>query len=292
MELFHANNGAISMTVKDVATGESLMSYGTRSIDLFRGEANQGVINRPKWGIYRARNNAVSLLKDEIVRFANFCSSESSIDFCPSLLPDTGQPAAVSQPTPVNGARHVQTYMPISWLAANGADGYNIYFGDTPTPPLVETVSTPGYAPIMEENTTYYYQIGAVNSSGETLSPIIRFTTLFDADDGSWEVARGHARPDRESPQFFAFNTNLSGVGEIDTTALIPGDDGNVAHTFLSTENTTGNHNWRYRPEEDEEVTVVVRLKALPDNGNISYIDYRNAGFRMKCRTRYAPISC
>ncbi len=108
MEIFHENSGSISMTVNDVATGTLLMSYANADIDLFRGNSGGGIINRPKWGIYRSLNASASPpLKDEIVRFANFCSSETSANLCPSLLPMTGVPDAVTDALPVDGANFV-----------------------------------------------------------------------------------------------------------------------------------------------------------------------------------------
>jgi hypothetical protein len=284
MEILHENVGSISMTVNDVATGTLLMSYANANIDLFRGNNGEGVINRPKWGIYRSLNASASPpLKDEIVRFANFCSSETSADLCPSLLPMTGTPDAVTDALPVDGADFVPLSMPIVWTASTGATSYNVYFGTTSTPGLVQTVSAPAYSPTLAVGVTYYYQIGAVSGAEETLNAVKSFTTLATSD-GDWKVARGHARPNVEASDFFEFFTFASGMAEIDETTAIPGESGNIQHTFFSTEGTTGNHYWRYRPESEEQVTVVVRLQPLLGNNSITYFDFRSLGFRQKVR--------
>jgi hypothetical protein len=284
MEILHENAGSVSMTVNDVTTGALLMSYANANIDLFRGNNGEGVINRPKWGVYRSLNaTANPSLKDEIVRFANFCSSETSTDLCPSLLPMIGAPDAVTNALPVDGAKFVPLSMPLVWTASTGATSYNVYFGTTPTPSLTQTVSAPSYSPALTAGVTYYYQIGAVSGAQETLNSVQSFSTL-PTPDGDWEVARGHARPNVEVSDFFEFFTFASGVAEVDETTAIAGEPGNIQHTFLSTESTSGNHYWRYRPETSEQVTVVIRLKPILGNNNIIYFDFRNLGFRKKVR--------
>jgi hypothetical protein len=51
-----------------------LLSYSNNNIDLWRDAAT---FCRPKWGIYRSLNN-VSYLRDEEVKFADFCIAEGS----------------------------------------------------------------------------------------------------------------------------------------------------------------------------------------------------------------------
>lgn len=57
-----------------------MLSYSkTGGIDLWRTGAS---VNHPKWGVYRSKNSTG--LRDEQVRFADFCVSESSASQCPS----------------------------------------------------------------------------------------------------------------------------------------------------------------------------------------------------------------
>ncbi|MBO9201618.1 MULTISPECIES: RICIN domain-containing protein [Niastella] len=75
-----SDNGSFEITLKRVSDGATLLSYSkTSGIDLWR---TGGGHNRPKWGVYRSKNSTG--LRDEQVRFADFCVSESSESQCPS----------------------------------------------------------------------------------------------------------------------------------------------------------------------------------------------------------------
>ncbi|WP_316841264.1 heparin lyase I family protein [Pedobacter gandavensis] len=72
------STGTYSITINKVSDGTSLMSYSNSNMDLWRSATT---FCRPKWGIYRSLNNS-SQLRDEEVRFANFCIAEGSAT-CP-----------------------------------------------------------------------------------------------------------------------------------------------------------------------------------------------------------------
>jgi hypothetical protein len=75
-----SDNGSFEITLTRVSDGAVLLSYSkTSGIDLWRTGASR---NHPKWGVYRSKNS--SGLRDEQVRFADFCISESSASQCPS----------------------------------------------------------------------------------------------------------------------------------------------------------------------------------------------------------------
>ena len=75
-----SDNGSFEITLKRVSDGATLLSYSkTSGIDLWRTGASR---NHPKWGVYRSKNSTG--LRDEQVRFADFCISESSASQCPS----------------------------------------------------------------------------------------------------------------------------------------------------------------------------------------------------------------
>ncbi len=290
VHVLHSNSGKVDLSVRDVATGTTIMSYSNANIDMFRGQPGDDVINRPKWGMYRSLNPGAGI-RDESTRFANLCSSESAGSACPSILPaPPAAPSAVTNVLPVAQSINVPDFMPLSWTASPEATSYNVYLGTSPTPPLETSQIGTSYAPALEAATTYYFQIGAVNGIGETRNAIQSFTTLDDTDDGVWEIARGHARPEVEAPQFFTFDTNLSGTAEIDETKAIPGEPGNNAHTFFSTEGTTGNHRWRYSPDPGEEITLVIRLAPITANTNITYVDFRGLGFRQKANIKRTNV--
>jgi len=64
--------GYYEITIKRVSDGATLLNYSNNNIDMWRDAAT---FCRPKWGIYRSLNN-VSYLRDEEVRFADFCIAE------------------------------------------------------------------------------------------------------------------------------------------------------------------------------------------------------------------------
>ena len=66
--------GSYEITIKRVSDGFVLLNYSNSNIDLWREAAT---FVRPKWGIYRSLNN-VSYLRDEEVKFADFCIAEGN----------------------------------------------------------------------------------------------------------------------------------------------------------------------------------------------------------------------
>ena len=68
----YGTNGTLEITIKNVSDGVLLLSYTNNNIDLWRTGTT---FCRPKWGIYRSLNNT-SYLRDEQVRFADFCIAE------------------------------------------------------------------------------------------------------------------------------------------------------------------------------------------------------------------------
>ncbi|HEX7903189.1 MAG TPA: heparin lyase I family protein [Chitinophagaceae bacterium] len=73
-KIVYKTNGSIDLTIKRVSDGVTLLTYSNNNIDMWR-DATTFV--RPKWGIYRSLNN-VSYLRDEEVRFADFCIAEGN----------------------------------------------------------------------------------------------------------------------------------------------------------------------------------------------------------------------
>ncbi len=293
MRQVHENDGELEVAIRDVETGLPILLYSNDNIDLWRGAPDEGgLINRPKWGIYRSYNEAAGL-KDETVRFANFCSSETAMSACPSII-DLGTDAAevVTGILPLDGSESVPLFMPIVWDASSGATSYRVYLGNSATDlSLDTTLITTMYSPGLTAGTTYYFQIGSVNETGESRSAIRSFTTLQNSDDGDWDVARGHARPEVEAAQYFELNTDLTTL-QVDSVARLGGGDGNNAYCFFSgpKEGDNGNYRWRYRQEEADEVTVVVRLAALPEVNNITYIEFYGLGWRQKLRINRSTI--
>ena len=95
VKIKHGDNGTLNVVLKKVSNGQTVFSYSNSNIDLWRSGADY---NRPKWGIYRGKTGG---LKDEQVRFADWCVSESSEGQCPSSI-NTGPnlPPSVSFASP------------------------------------------------------------------------------------------------------------------------------------------------------------------------------------------------
>jgi hypothetical protein len=72
--------GTFEITLTRISDGAVLLSYSNSSIDMWRTGADY---NRPKWGVYRGKDDA---LRDEQVLFNDWCISESSANLCPSSV--------------------------------------------------------------------------------------------------------------------------------------------------------------------------------------------------------------
>jgi len=196
-----------------------------------------------------------------------------------------GTPAAAGNLLPLDGVVDVPLTMPVAWTGDPAATRYNIYFGTTPTPSLLGDTTATLYPLPLAAATTYYIQVGAVNDNGETLSDVQSFTTLANPDDRSWNVARGHAKPHIENAEDFELNTNLNMAPGLDSIFRIE-DSNNAAFAYFSgpKEGSNGNYRWRYRQEESDPVTLVLRAAAIPDNNNLFYVELYGMGWRHKIR--------
>ncbi|MFD2162322.1 RICIN domain-containing protein [Paradesertivirga mongoliensis] len=82
-----SDNGSFEITLKRISDGATLLSYSkTSGIDMWRTGSSQ--VNRGKWGVYRSKNS--SGLRDEQVRFADFCVTEGGVSECPSSIGSGG----------------------------------------------------------------------------------------------------------------------------------------------------------------------------------------------------------
>lgn len=90
--------GTFEITLKRISDGATLLSYSRTGIDMWREGADY---NRPKWGVYRGKDDA---LRDEQVRFADFCVSESSATACPSDIGNGNQLPSVSITSPADNS--------------------------------------------------------------------------------------------------------------------------------------------------------------------------------------------
>lgn len=72
------SGGTIELSLTRVSDGAVLLTYTNNSLDMWRTGASY---NRGKWGVYRGKDD---VLRDEQVRFNDFCITESSASLCPS----------------------------------------------------------------------------------------------------------------------------------------------------------------------------------------------------------------
>ena len=80
------SGGTIELTLTRVSDGLVLLSYTNNSLDMWRTGASY---NRGKWGVYRGKDD---VLRDEQVRFNDFCITESSASLCPSSIGSNPNP--------------------------------------------------------------------------------------------------------------------------------------------------------------------------------------------------------
>lgn len=90
-----------------------------------------------------------------------------------------GPPGVPSAPSPADQGNAPQGPAVLSWTAAGAADSYDVYFGTSPTPPLVTNVTGPSFAPgSLAASTTYYWRVVARNGFGSNTSPTWTFSTV------------------------------------------------------------------------------------------------------------------
>ena len=78
--------GTIELKLTRVSDGLVLLTYTNNSLDMWRTGASY---NRGKWGVYRGKDD---VLRDEQVRFNDFCVTESSASLCPSSIGSNPNP--------------------------------------------------------------------------------------------------------------------------------------------------------------------------------------------------------
>jgi hypothetical protein len=129
-----------------------------------------GSVDLSSW---RGQNILVQLVTDSI----------GSNDFDHGWWADTNLTQGASSPpsapaltAPANGAADVTMTPTLTWNASAAASSYDVYFGTSPTPPIVTNISAINYAPGSLSVGTYYWQVAARSSAGIATSPIWSFT--------------------------------------------------------------------------------------------------------------------
>ncbi|MVT10312.1 T9SS type A sorting domain-containing protein [Chitinophaga tropicalis] len=84
-KITYTSAGSYQLTIKRVSDGVTLLTYTNNNIDMWRSETT---FCRPKWGIYR---KLVDGMRDEQVRFADFCIAEGNATCGSSLAEASGK---------------------------------------------------------------------------------------------------------------------------------------------------------------------------------------------------------
>jgi hypothetical protein len=92
VKIKHDNSGSAELTIKRLSDGATLISWSDTSIDMWEDGAGYGA---PKFGFYRSLNST-SYLRDESIRFADFCVTKGSESGCPSSIGPACLPATAS----------------------------------------------------------------------------------------------------------------------------------------------------------------------------------------------------
>ena len=157
------------------------------------------------------------------------------------------QPLPPDVPTyasPQNGAGGINSSVTLTWDGGNWAHLYDIYFGTTPTPPLVESDKELG-SPLtgqpesftmtgLQPGTTYYWRIVGKTWAQQTRTgPVYSFTTAGTAPGGGGGGGAAYGGTPAAVPgQFEAenFDVGANGVAYFDTTS------GNSAGAYRATD--------------------------------------------------------
>jgi len=91
------SNGTYSISVKNIATGATILTYSNPSMLTFRPD---NTFIRPKWGIYRSLNTP-SDLRDESMRFNSFSIQENPPTTV--IIPQSGESKVELIPTKIKG---------------------------------------------------------------------------------------------------------------------------------------------------------------------------------------------
>lgn len=96
-----------------------------------------------------------------------------------SPSPPPTLPSQAIDPSPADGEVDVDTDVVLSWTAGTGALSHQVYFGTDIVPPLASHQNGMEFDPgPLDPDTTYFWRIDEVNSTGKTTGVLWRFTTI------------------------------------------------------------------------------------------------------------------
>jgi len=140
-----------------------------------------------------------------------------------TTLSASGVPLQVSEPSPADSATDVKIDALLGWEEAIGATSYDVYLGTVNPPQFRGNLVTNEFEPRdLQDSTTYYWRIDAVNDSGTTVGEVWQFTTepFHKALIAYWPMERGYGSLalDATGNGLYAYLTNMES-----TTAWVDG---------------------------------------------------------------------
>jgi len=113
------------------------------------------------------------------VEAVNVCGSTTSTTWSFTTSAPCPVPGAFNLVTPANGAIDQPVDATLDWGTSSLAETYNVYFSTTNPPTLYESDVIPTSTSVsgLNQGTTYYWYVEAVNSCGSTITAIWSFTT-------------------------------------------------------------------------------------------------------------------
>ncbi|WP_367391272.1 T9SS type A sorting domain-containing protein [Lewinella sp. LCG006] len=250
----HREDGAIYLTIKDMNTGLTLLSYENNNIDLWRDGAEY---SRPKWGMYRLKGSS---LQDEEIRFADFCVSEEGEDQCPEeavLVPDMVAPTA---PANLVASNVTISSVDLNWSAAT--DEYGVTAYDVLQDGIVVQTVT-GLATTVNDllpSTTYTFAIQARDEAGNISDPSNDATITTDSATALPDAASNPSPADGATNVSNVANLSWMSGGNTDDFEVYFGTSENPP--LVSTQNTT-----TYLPDLGANTTYFWKLIARNENG-------------------------
>jgi hypothetical protein len=101
-------------------------------------------------------------------------------------------PGQASNPSPADSATDVAVSADLSWTAGSDATSHDVYFGTTSPGTFQGNQTATTFDPgTMANDTTYYWRIDEINSTGTTTGNVWSFTTIVSTGDeiiGWWKL--------------------------------------------------------------------------------------------------------
>ena len=274
----HAENGALEFTLTDLATGRTILEYVNNNIDLWRTGATY---NRPKWGMYRSKNN---VLKDEEIRFSDFCISESDVSLCPTEVAEVRDTVPPSAPTNLVVSNVSMNLAELQWDPSTDEFGVTQYFviQDGVT---IDSSSTTSITLInLSPGTSYDFRIKAADEAGNISQESNSVTTTTDAADALPDIATlsfpedGATGVDINPTLQWAIGNNTDSVSVFLGTENPPPFIGNQSTSFLEPELMPGTtYYWSIHAinENGETLSPVWTFSTGDENGDAPWQVYR-----------------